>query len=615
MKIASIVGALTSSLLLATALTPAHAADMTIERALNPQRSRRTGFCITATIRAIASRRSRRSTPTTSRTSSRCSRSGSAASRAAAAMRHGNLEATPLVEDGIMYVPDGWGSVYAIDVTSGKKGTIKWKFDPGTDRAWAGDVACCGVNNRGVALWKDKVISVSLDGRLFAINKATGEMVWERKIADPALGEVLTHGAAGHSRHRHRRHRRRRIRHPRLHRGDRPQHRQGSCGAPIPFPAPASPATRPGRTARTAGSTAAARSGRPRPTIPTATPSTRASAMPARTGMPSTARATTSGRRACSRSVRTTARSNGASSTRRTIPMTSTRFPSTRSSTPRSTARIASSSCMPRATASSTRSTAANGSFVAGKQYVDQLNWTPGLDPKTGRAAQLRSDQRRPGLQCRQPRHPRRAQGQQALPGAFRRQELGADRLQSGARSALHSLDRRLQFHRDRRAEGYGRPGRLGEIARALHRRRHQDAGTSLRQHQSGRSRRPARSRRRSGSTIRTRRRAGDGRQSRVLRATRTARSPPTTPRPCKEVWSFNVGTGINAPPITYSVNGKQYVAVLVGSRQRAERHRRCRPSSRTRRRRRCCSCSACNRQTHVRVQPLTHRLKSCSLF
>jgi alcohol dehydrogenase (cytochrome c) len=50
-----------------------------------------------------------------------------------------------------MYVPDGWGSVYAIDLTAGKKGVIKWKMDPGTDRAWAGDVACCGVNNRGVA--------------------------------------------------------------------------------------------------------------------------------------------------------------------------------------------------------------------------------------------------------------------------------------------------------------------------------------------------------------------------------------------------------------------------------------------------------------------------------
>ena len=104
----------------------------------------------------------------------------------------GNLEATPLVDGGMMYVTDGWGSVYAIDVSSGKKADIKWKFDPGVDRAWAGDVACCGVNNRGVALWKDKVISIALDGRIFAINRATGEMVWERKVAEPALGETIT---------------------------------------------------------------------------------------------------------------------------------------------------------------------------------------------------------------------------------------------------------------------------------------------------------------------------------------------------------------------------------------------------------------------------------------
>jgi alcohol dehydrogenase (cytochrome c) len=96
------------------------------------------------------------------------------------------------VEDGVIYVSDGWGSVYAIDVSSGKRGTFRWKFDPGIDKAWAGDVACCGVNNRGVALWKDKVISVSLDGRLFALIKASGEKVGERKIADPALGETLT---------------------------------------------------------------------------------------------------------------------------------------------------------------------------------------------------------------------------------------------------------------------------------------------------------------------------------------------------------------------------------------------------------------------------------------
>jgi alcohol dehydrogenase (cytochrome c) len=104
----------------------------------------------------------------------------------------GNLEATPLVDDGLMYVTDGWGSVYAIDVRSGRKGEIKWKFDPGVDRGWAGDVACCGVNNRGVALWKDQVISVALDGRIMALNRATGEQLWERKVAEPGLGETVT---------------------------------------------------------------------------------------------------------------------------------------------------------------------------------------------------------------------------------------------------------------------------------------------------------------------------------------------------------------------------------------------------------------------------------------
>jgi alcohol dehydrogenase (cytochrome c) len=40
--------------------------------------------------------------------------------------------------------------------------------------------------------WKDKVISISLHGRMFSINKATGEVTWERKIAEPAIGETLT---------------------------------------------------------------------------------------------------------------------------------------------------------------------------------------------------------------------------------------------------------------------------------------------------------------------------------------------------------------------------------------------------------------------------------------
>jgi alcohol dehydrogenase (cytochrome c) len=187
-----VTSALFGALLMATALTPAHPADMTNERALNPQREPQNwilhhgnyqGHRFSA-LKEINTDTVKNLKPVFTVALSGFQNGGRYA--------HGNLEATPIVEDGTMYVPDGWGSVYAIDVSAGRKGVIKWKMDPGTDRAWAGDVACCGVNNRGVALWKDKVISISLDGRMFAINKATGEVVWERKIADPAIGETLT---------------------------------------------------------------------------------------------------------------------------------------------------------------------------------------------------------------------------------------------------------------------------------------------------------------------------------------------------------------------------------------------------------------------------------------
>jgi alcohol dehydrogenase (cytochrome c) len=185
-------GAGIGALLMATALTPAGAADMTTERALNPQREPQNWILHHGNYqghRFSALREINADTVKNLKPAFTVALSGF---QSGGRYAFGNLEATPIVEDGIMYVPDGWGSVYAIDVTAGKKGVIKWKMDPGTDRAWAGDVACCGVNNRGVALWKDKVISIALDGRMFAINKATGEVVWERKIADPALGETLT---------------------------------------------------------------------------------------------------------------------------------------------------------------------------------------------------------------------------------------------------------------------------------------------------------------------------------------------------------------------------------------------------------------------------------------
>jgi alcohol dehydrogenase (cytochrome c) len=185
-------GLLTGFLLAASCLTPLEAADMTFERALNADSEPQNWLLHHKNYQG------HRFSQLTEINTATVGNLRVAFTVALGGMESGgryasgNLEATPLVDDGMMYVTDGWGSVYAIDVSSGKRGTIRWRFDPGIDRAWAGDVACCGVNNRGVALWKDKVISAALDGRLFALNRATGEKIWERKIADPALGETIT---------------------------------------------------------------------------------------------------------------------------------------------------------------------------------------------------------------------------------------------------------------------------------------------------------------------------------------------------------------------------------------------------------------------------------------
>src|SRR3979409_466783 len=186
----SFAAAMMGSLLLATALTPVRAADMTFERALNVAKEPQNWLLHHGHYQCNRfSQLNAINTDTVKNLKVAFTVGLGGFEGAGTRYKFGDLEATPIVEDGMMYFPDGWGTVYAIDVSNGKKAVIRWKFDPGTDKAWAGDVACCGVNNRGVALWKDKVISVSLDGRLFAINKATGEKVWERKIADPAIGE------------------------------------------------------------------------------------------------------------------------------------------------------------------------------------------------------------------------------------------------------------------------------------------------------------------------------------------------------------------------------------------------------------------------------------------
>lgn len=84
------------------------------------------------------------------------------------------VEATPIVADGIMYVTGSWSQVYAIDAQSGRR---LWHYDPEVPGEYAGR-GCCDVVNRGVALWGDKVLLGTFDGRLIAIHKKTGKPVW-----------------------------------------------------------------------------------------------------------------------------------------------------------------------------------------------------------------------------------------------------------------------------------------------------------------------------------------------------------------------------------------------------------------------------------------------------
>ena len=104
---------------------------------------------------------------------------------------HGGLEGTPVVEDGFIYATDGWGSVYRIDARGGT-GKLLWKMNPKVKRKRVAKVICCGVDNRGAALWKSMVVSHAIDGRLILTDKETGKVVWERKKANPKVGETIT---------------------------------------------------------------------------------------------------------------------------------------------------------------------------------------------------------------------------------------------------------------------------------------------------------------------------------------------------------------------------------------------------------------------------------------
>ena len=99
------------------------------------------------------------------------------------------MEATPIVVDGIMYVSGAWNITYAFDAKTGER---LWTHDPETSRSWVARHACCDAVSRGVAVWDGKVFVATLDGRLIALEAATGEKIWEVLTIDPAQPYTIT---------------------------------------------------------------------------------------------------------------------------------------------------------------------------------------------------------------------------------------------------------------------------------------------------------------------------------------------------------------------------------------------------------------------------------------
>jgi alcohol dehydrogenase (cytochrome c) len=96
-----------------------------------------------------------------------------------------NLQSTPLAEDGYLYVVDVWGAVYKIDGRSGDMGRIVWRMDPGQEKV--------PLSNRGAALWGNLVISTaSYPARIIATNKDNGKIVWETNVSDGQADLQLT---------------------------------------------------------------------------------------------------------------------------------------------------------------------------------------------------------------------------------------------------------------------------------------------------------------------------------------------------------------------------------------------------------------------------------------
>ena len=97
-------------------------------------------------------------------------------------------ETTPIVVDGMMFISAPWSVVFALDPKTGEE---IWSFDPKADKDWARN-ACCDVVNRGVAVWGEQVIFATIDGRLISLDKSSGAVNWDILTIDKSKPYTIT---------------------------------------------------------------------------------------------------------------------------------------------------------------------------------------------------------------------------------------------------------------------------------------------------------------------------------------------------------------------------------------------------------------------------------------
>ena len=100
-----------------------------------------------------------------------------------------SLTNTPLVVDGVMYFNGSWNVVYAVDATSGK---LLWKYDPKTIEHAGDRLKIMWDASRGIGYWKGHVFIATVDGRLISVDAKTGEETWSTQTFDPKLPLFIT---------------------------------------------------------------------------------------------------------------------------------------------------------------------------------------------------------------------------------------------------------------------------------------------------------------------------------------------------------------------------------------------------------------------------------------